>query len=772
MVRFNTKRSALAVAVFTAAIAAPPVYSAALEEVIVTARKREENLQQVPAVVNVFTATSLQDRQVSSLVDLASSTPNVTMADENSLANGSLTIFIRGVGNDPGFDQGVGVYLDDVFLQQEAGLNLDVYDVERIEVLKGPQGNLYGRNTIGGAIKYITKDPSDTLEGHVEAKIGSYNQRQVKAQISGPLVQGIVDGSLAVSEKKRDGIETNIATGEKIGTQDAQGARGALKITPTDSVTVKLTADYTFDNSKQGFPGRVGADLFSATGPSAPGIEIASFLGSISGFIPPGSAPSDATIKNKVGQVSTELDPDFFRLRTNTEAATISWELNDSIALKSVTAHRAVVNTFADEFGGTAQPGWLFSENNYQYDDLTQEFQMNYTGDGIDAVAGAFYVDGRQNLEGISELGARAFGVVEQNFDAPKVLEDLKSFSFYGNADIDFGENWHASVGGRLTRDEKTDSMVKHYSVFNVFLLGPPFGTGCGCELSIPHEAGFPDTSKTWRNFSPAFKLSYDISENTMAYVGVSSGFKAGGFNSNSTTGVQSYDPEKVRSYTLGYKATTDDGKLRFNTEAFYNDYTDKQLAVTILENGSLDNQVKNVGKAHTTGVEFETNWLTPLDGLQVDLNVGYLDAKMDKYKTFVGSDSSTAVLEDVASHTSLGFSPNWTVGTRISYTRPIADLGDLMIAGDANFRSSSYTNTPVDRTSPLADAQETPQYTIFNAIASFRTADEKWRLALEGKNLTNKRVVTNTFVAVTSVALGGYNDPRTFSLTADYYFK
>jgi iron complex outermembrane receptor protein len=227
-------------------------------------------------------------------------------------------------------------------------------------------------------------------------------------------------------------------------------------------------------------------------------------------------------------------------------------------------------------------------------------------------------------------------------------------------------------------------------------------------------------------------------------------------------------DPEKVRTYSTGIKTTSDDNKIRLNLEAFFNDYTNKQLSyISTDANGQLVNFVGNVGKAHSQGVDFEANWLTPIDGLQVDFSTGYLEAAMDKYSTV---NPTTKTATDASTYTSLGFAPRWTVGSRVSYTMPIMDAGDLLLSGDASYRAKAYSNSPIDRTDPLAMTQQTPEYTIYNAGILFKTADKHWRFGLEGHNLANKRVVVNTY-KVQSFVDAGYNDPRTWALSAGYEF-
>nr|MCS5582850.1 TonB-dependent receptor [Pseudomonadales bacterium] len=214
-----------------------------VEEIVVTARKRTENLQDVPAAVSAFTGNELIERGVDRIEEIQRLTPNLTVNEASGLNPGAVQVFIRGIGSDPGFDQGVGIYVDDVYLNRTIGAMLELYDVERIEVLKGPQGNLYGRNTIGGALKYVTRTPNEQTRGFFEAKVGTDSLRKIKAGASGGLSDNVY-GSIAVLTEDRDGYQTNLFDGDDYGSADKQAARGVLVWDASEKVNVKLTADY------------------------------------------------------------------------------------------------------------------------------------------------------------------------------------------------------------------------------------------------------------------------------------------------------------------------------------------------------------------------------------------------------------------------------------------------------------------------------------------------------------------------------------------------
>ncbi len=736
-----------------------------LEEVIVTARKREENLQSVPTAINVFTAEALQDRHIDNLVDMQCSTPNVTMSETSGLQSGSLSVFIRGIGNDPGFEQGIGVYLDDIYLQRQTGLLMDVFDVERIEILKGPQGNLYGRNTIGGAIKYITKEPDSTPEAHIEGKVGSYDLRQVKGSVSGPIIDGLLYGGAGIAYKERDGIQTNLFDGKKFNAPDSRAVRGDLKFTPLDDLTVKVMGNFTSDRGRPSEPTRLTVN--SAALQTQYGRAL--FLGAL----PPGSAPSDLTENQSPDKINTSFDFDDFRIITRTLAATIQYELSDKLSLKSVTAERDQSNVAIYDFG-TSDQTFLNTTNHVSSHDFSQEFQFNYSGDGVEAVGGLYYGDGTSNTPSEVYLGPRfpIPGTLPLAFSrfthTTKDYANVRTIAYYGNVDYDLTDSWHASAGLRYTKDLRTierDATFSGlvYSPFGVAGPNQPVNILGNQVVLMPSDTSFPKTAASWTNFSPTVKLAYDFSQDTMGYVSIASGFKSGNFNTTSTV-LGEVAPEKVRTYSLGLKTTTADGHLRFNTEVFYNDYTDKQLSTISFIGNQLTNNIANVGKVHTVGVDFEANWLTPIDGLQIDLSVGYLDSVMDRYKNAADPTG------DAANHTSLGFAPRWTVGTRASYTVPVMDLGDLMFSADAAYRTKAYTNSPIDRNDVLAITQEAPEYAIYNAGVSFKTADHHWRVALDGKNLSNRRVIVNTY-SVSPFIDAGYNDPKTWALSLGYSY-
>lgn len=783
------KQSLVSAAVI-AAIGMTGYASAEIEEIQVTARKRAESLQKVPMAVSASNSAELKAAMMTTMEDLERMTPNVTLTETSGLQGGSVAVFIRGIGNDPGFSQGVGIYVDDVYMNRAAGSLLDVYDVSRIEILKGPQGNLYGRNTIGGAIKYITNEPSDELTGGVEVRVGSFNALQVKGHVSGPIVGDTLLGSFGALSNNRDGIQTNTVNGDDYWDKEVAAYRGSLVWNATDDLRIKLAADYNQDDSAPHLANRSGAD--------------AGYLGQIGFFITGAtyfnggtgleSAPNDASIAADVDDVSTtEHDiMDQFLIESTTLSLTAEWNINDNWALKSVTAQRDTDHDQPFDFDGSAQQ-FIHTFNKRTFEDFSQEFQLTYASDNLNAVMGVYYLDGETyySLNQTTQY-ARLLATSEQFKDTTRDDRTDKSQSIYGSVDWSINDSWQVSLGGRYTQDEKeetqeADVTLTRYALalVNTGVYGTvPTVIRPGLEGAAADNANFVDwatpftTALTqvteedtyakdkWSEFSPSARVTYFANDDMMFYAGFSSGFKSGGFQRQSGLST-AFQPEIVDSYTLGMKTSWLDGNLRLNGEAFLNDYQDKQLATVALVDGELGETVGNVGALETSGFELELSWQPQIEGLALGLNVGYLDVDIEEFASF--DDENNAI--NLANTTALGFSPDWTVQSRAAYEFPVAQWGNVMVGTDLSYRSKSYTNSPIDLTNTAAAAaQVQDEHAIWNAVVAFQSSDEKWRVALEGKNLEDKRVIVNSY-DLTLFQTAGYNMPRTVTLSVGYEF-
>ena len=797
------------VLVMTATSAVVPAVGYAqnvIEEILVTARKRSENLQDVPAAVSAYGTDELQDRGVDNISEVARLTPNITINETNGLIAGSIQVFIRGIGNDPGFDQGVGIYVDDVYLNRTGGALLDVYDVERIEVLKGPQGHLYGRNTIGGALKYVSREPDNETRARVEGKLGEDSLRKVRASLSGALVEDTLLASFAVSKTDHDGYQTNLHDGSEFAGADQLAMRGTLIWQASESLRFKLVGDMLRDDSDPYVPTRVAVNLGGPAGLAAFGglLSTANLFVPGAAYLAPGQAldtslPSD---KDHVNTAFVEGGFDQFKLDTTGLSLTVDWDIDEAWSLKSITALRDGEFTYPFDFDGTHQ---VFIDTLQERDtqDWSQELQLHYTSDNLNAVAGFYYLDGEfenVSLTNQTPLLRLLSSHVKHTHQDDRSLE---SISVYANVDWNIADQWQLSVGGRFTEDKQDIdqladvTLTQHVAGFmnlpgleQAPLVLSPLGAQVAPNLPffnffLPHRdlqgniigRGNMETVTTypenkigddkWSEFTPSAKLSFRASDTTMLYGGVSTGFKSGGFTfSGRAYNALTYEPETVTTYSVGVKTTLADGSLRFNAEAFLNDYQDKQFTVIALDDqsGTLLQQNDNAGEVETRGFEFEMLWLPPVDGLALNLNLGYLDVKVKE----LIDEVSPGVLGNVADDRAMGYAPELTVQARAQYTAGLGGAGTLTVGVDADYRDKMYTDSPIDLTDPFFLAAESEDRIIANAFLTYRSADSRWRVTLEGKNLGDKRVLENTF-NVSNFILGGYNRGRTWGLTVAY---
>ena len=777
-----------------------------IEEILVTARKRTENLQEVPAAVSAYGAEELQDRGVDNLIEVARLTPNITINETNGLIAGTIQVFIRGIGNDPGFDQGVGIYVDDVYLNRTAGALLDVYDVERIEVLKGPQGHLYGRNTTGGALKYVSREPDNETRVNIEGKYGEDNLVKMRAGFSGALVEDSLFASFAISKTDHDGYQTNLYDGSKFAGADRLAMRGSLIWQASESLRFKLVGDLLRDDSDPYVPTRVAVNLGGPSGLGAFGalLSTANLFVPGAAFLAPGEM-LDASLPTNVDHVNTaflEGGFDEYKLDTTGVSLTVDWDLNEVWSLKSITALRdgSFISPF--DFDGSPQV-FIDTLRDRDSKDWSQELQLRYASDNVNAVAGFYYLDG--DFESV-QLTTQTPLLRLLTTHVKRTHQDdrgLESTSVYANVDWDITDQWQLSFGGRYTTDKQDIDQIADVTLtqhvagfvrlpgleqaplvlsplgafimpnlpfFNYFLphfdlRGNIIGLG-NMETVITYPENKIGDDK-WSEFTPSAKLSFRASDNTLLYAGVSTGFKSGGFTfSGRAYNALTYEPETVTTYSLGLKTTLADGSLRFNAEAFLNDYQDKQFTVIALDEqtGTLIQQNDNAGEIETRGFEFELLWLPPVDGLALNLNLGYLDVKV---KEFI-DEVAPGVLGNVADTHAMGYAPELTAQARVQYTANLNGAGTLTLGVDADYRDKMYTDSPIDLTNPFFLAAQSEDRILANAFLTYRSSGGQWRVTLEGKNLGDKRVLENTF-NVSNFILGGYNRGRTWGLTVAY---
>ncbi len=730
--------SALAAEADDQQTATPAEKDGTLEVIEVTARRSVENLQSVPVAVTSLSEQQLAERGVEDLTDIQWYSPNTTLQVSRG-TNSTLTAYIRGIGQqDPlwGFEPGVGIYIDDVYIARPQGAVMDILDVQRVEVLRGPQGTLYGRNTIGGAVKYVTRKLQGEPALSVHGTLGAYDQRDFRIAGQTDLTDNFYAG-FAFGTFNRDGFGQFKNNGDDNYNKELNAGRVSLAWYPSDKLWFQFMADRTWDdsNAKGGY--RLTPSLITGQQP----------YGTV--YDSDTSMPTDNSVE------------------TGGEALTISYFINDDWTFKSITAHREGDTDTNIDFDSTVLPT-LDIPARYDDKQLTQEFQLNYDSGDWQMVSGLYYLDGEACGVFETILGlVPPMGMTLENGGCV----DTKSYAAFAQASFPLAEDWSMTVGGRYTRDEKDAD------VFRLLYLGQRYPGDAGDPVMV--QSDFSD-SETFDRFTPRLGLEYQFSNELFLYGSYTSGFKSGGFDMRANKSVnpdadKPYDEEVVDTYELGMKSEWLDRRLRLNLAAFYSDYTDMQITVqrAVSNNTDVASQVLNAGEAEIMGAEMELE-AALTDNLRLLANVGYVDGDFQRVDFF---DPNAQQIIDVSDLWSFANTPDLTGNLTAQYNMA-AFGGDLVLTGGVSYRSE----TQIFEVPSMLD---TGSVTLFNAGINWYRGN--WELSLVGRNLGDKRyrLAGYNFAAVrdgngniVAPGLGGddtivgyYGDPRTWSLTVGYRF-
>jgi iron complex outermembrane receptor protein len=691
-----------------------------VEQIVVTARKRAEQLQDTPVSVTALSATAIEQRSVTSFNSLNNFVPNIELNNGRVDGGGSTAqIFIRGVGQeDYSFpnDPGVGVYLDGVYVSRSSAGDFGFLDIERIEVLRGPQGTLYGKNTIGGAINVITRKPDGETKGKLQLTYGRYDRIDFNASADFK-ISDTVFANISGASLNRDGYGTNFA-GDDLGNQNKDIVRGQLRYQPNQDVDIILQADY----SRQRQFGPVGAmrrffpefpllDLYN----TAVAPRFARQFG-----LTGAQAVYGPAFINKIDETKRYFSGAGTQTRDNNEifgiSLTADWAIGE-LDLKSISAYRqAKVDVNRD---GDHTPFRIFDvavrESTKQY---SQEFQLNGEGFGgaLEYILGVYV---------IRETGTNSFtaplllGVEEILGDILSLRTDTSikstSWAIFGEGTYNLTDNFGITLGARLNKDKKNYD----YTLFRIF---------SGAVVNGP-----ADLEKSWTEFLPKVGLEYKITDDVLTYASFSRGFKAGGWNPRTLSAgltPQQFDPEYLNAFEVGVKSTLFDGRATFNLAGFYSDYKDIQLIGVTTTNGIVDTTVLNGGKARILGVEAELN-ARPIPQLSLSAGLGILDTKYKELDPGVISTGVPLTNKFIQA-------PSVTFNAQATYTIDLANQGQLLLNGDIAYKSKIYRsiqNFPDLITDP---------YWILNSRITYVAPEEAWEVALFVTNITNEIYLTN----------------------------
>jgi len=697
----------------------------AIDEVIVTSQRRTENMQTVPLAVSVIRPPYIRESRIYDLDDIGTRIPGLTVS---SFSLGQPTIHMRGIGSgDDGaaLDNSVAMFLDDVYVGRITAINLALFDVERVEVLRGPQGTLYGKNAIGGAINVITRNPSRQFEMVGEATIGNYDRRDFRAEIGGPLEGEKLLGKLSFHSRSREGWQESLfLPGEDQMDDNNLSLRAKLLYQPESDLRFDLIADYSRDDlgSTGRIPvvGRVPLRLLDETGQ------------------PTGEAalPTDifAALGGSVRRAANDergfTDRDMWGISSRA-----SWQ-TDAGQLLSVTAYRK--NSFAWAEDSVALPNDLTDQQvNSVVDEDHQQFSQEFRWLSPDDspllyVFGLYYLYEKTHRVETFVFPDRA-AVTDQN-------NRTQSLASFGELSYRFARGWDLKLGARLTYEEKKMDQLAL----------------SGNAPAIIRE-DFQLTNKgDWTDFSPRLVLSWQADRDLMLYGSLSRGFKSGGFQGAPGTrelAERIIRPESAWNYELGIKSQWWEDRMRFNLVGFYTDYRDLQVVQFVTEGNFGVFRTSNAMSASLTGVELEVV-LNLWHGLELSGSYAWLEAVYDEFTDVLGRDFSGNRLRQA---------PENSFDIGVYYERSLGE-GRLRFRAEYRYQDESFRE-------PDNRVTNQPAFDILDASVAYEQAEGDWEITLWAKNLLDEEYISHLYI------LGGndyalFGEPRTYGVTFTYNFQ
>jgi len=727
-----------------------------IDEIVVTAQKREKAAQDVPISMSIFAGFDLEALHLSNVADVARYTPNLEWDQSFFGASNSSAIFIRGVGQGPNFaehssDPGVGVYLDGVYIGRSVGSALSVLDISQVEVLRGPQGTLFGKNTIGGAVTLVSTRPTENLSGWADATTGSDSRSDLRLAVNIPITDQVWTRFSAAS-LNQDGYGISLQDGTEFGEVNTDTARGALRWLVGDDLMIDFNADWT--RTHEASPTNTlifaNADPLSLTGAYnffvAPTNTVDGFGIGVpwdSRFVTPGNFTNYAT-----GRSGSDLD-------SQGVTAIVDWRPGE-LTFTSITAYREMDSQWAMD--ADLSPLTIVEDiiglDQHQF---SQEFNLQGRHGSLDWLVGLYYFDEEASSFGgviiVPEVATvefdPLFGVPNPLFgvplsspgvaagDVPLVNDhSARSVAVFSHLEYEFSDRLSGFAGLRYTSEEKRVS-------------NPP---GIGLVASNGN-------SETFTNASPTLGLQYFLDEGLQIYGSVSQGFKSGGFNTLVIVPRQdylSYAPEEVTSFELGAKASLE--RYTVTAAAFFADYEDIQIAVL---NG-VEPQTLNAAEAEIKGVELELVAALTTD-LKLQAGVGYLDTEYTRL-----DEAGLAGLEiPVTLDSKLMDTPEWSFNLNLIYSTELRRIGRLTIRGDYSWRDKTYKDA-INTEELIQDA-----YGLLHAGATLVSENRRWEFTLFGDNLTDEKYIRSGTAAKPTFGLvfANFARPRTWGLRVQYRF-
>ena len=758
-----------------AALAAEP--DATLDEIVVTAQFREQNLQDTPLAITAVTAEMLEARSQTNITEITNQAPSVTLKPQSAMYGPAIAAYIRGIGAadfNPALEPGVGIYVDDVYYATLTGSMLDLLDLDRVEVLRGPQGTLAGRNSIGGAVKLYSQKPSSDNSGSVQATYGSRDRIDLRATANFALADNLFMRISGV-DKKQDGYVDRIDYGcafptnpygiapqrstsagcvvARDGNVNYSAVRAALRWLPSDAVEVNLSADYTNDDRNP--TGVVLVDYRDATQTAAvigriqpiydanpannvrPGVFVpprGSYYNYASFYSPAHDGTGEAT---NVMVESRAIARQFFEGWGS--ALDVNWKLSDTLSLKSISSYRSYKSGFTND-NDLSPLASSIGDGTLPFHSFTQELRLNGAAldNALTYTLGAYYLDQQSRYQSWQDL--RYTGPLQ--FQQDDVV-NVKTKAAFGQVGYKATEQLEFTAGIRYTDEHKDYNYVR----LNRSGTAPAAVVGALNGLTVPYDGNHTD-----------YRLAaqYRWNDDVMTYVQWSTGFKGGGVSPRPFVVDQAvpFGPEKLESWEVGVKTDLLDRRLRVNADVFYSDYTDMQLGLQTCTGSTLPvpcGRIANAGDAHIKGFEFESTF-RPVAGFSIDASYSYTDFNYTRLNNVGGIQSSFVAPFMPKDKTSVGAQYEFTLGSG----------GTLTPRVDGSFQSEIFTNGNNQLTNRIGG------YTLFNARLTWKNAEGDLEASLEGTNLGDKYYFMSRADQYTGAGHtdGAPGRPREFALT------
>lgn len=711
----------------------------ALSDIIVTAQRRQQSLQDVPIAVSAFSGEELSAKQVRATIDIPRLVPNMVGATNVGIGSAN-TYFIRGLGNTESistFDPPVGTYVDDIYVSRQNANNFAFFDVDRIEVLRGPQGTLFGRNTTGGALNVILKKPAETFGGNIEVGYGAYNQVTARASIDVPVSEGVLT-KLSAFANRSDGYVRNLTTGEKNNGNRSYGVRGAIRLLPSDTVTWDIAADYIRDNGMNLPSTLTNGKLYSRTGLRS---DVAPLKQLVAG--------------RKAG----------FALQNITKNLSFTSNLQvelGSVTLAFITGYRDLKQDYlSDLFDGALPTGGFAIVNAGHFKQFTQELKVTGTlGDKLQYTTGIFY---------IHEDNRTDFADVFSGFGVPLVLSDrildntTSAPAIYAQIDYKPTDALTVTIGARYTNEKKTVGVTPNQ---NPAIFGVPYGSA---QISA---VGIPLKDRT-EQLTPRIAIEYRPAQDVMLFASATRGFRSGGWNARALTAenFRQFGPEKVWSYEAGFRTELLNRTLRLNATGFYTDVNGFQVPLGFVDSsGAINFVTQNGSDFRNYGVEAEAVWV-PVPQLSLFANLGLQSAKyLNPDATIVAQQA--ACRAGVAASCGQGIVDPQGRLARPQRTPKVS----LAMGGSYDAELGTFTLTPAVNASyqsrnTVGSAAVPGDFVdgewLVGASLTLKPEEGPWKLMLECANCFNNHFVASNFPP----GFTFYNMPRTWRLSAGYTF-